>query len=93
MKDCKDHWECVCTWVADLLYDVHNGKVFYDAMHELKYHLKGVSEPKYHLGGDFKRVIEPESILTSGVQTYLRRMLASLEQLFGEPMPKQEVHM
>eukprot|EP00957_Ditylum_brightwellii_P036665 2777212-Ditylum_brightwellii.AAC.1 len=25
--------------------------------------LKGVSEPTYHLGGDFKRVTEPESML------------------------------
>eukprot|EP00957_Ditylum_brightwellii_P076848 5840882-Ditylum_brightwellii.AAC.1 len=76
MKDCKDHWEYVCTWVDDLLYAEQNGKSFYDALHELKYQLKGVSEPTYHLGGDFKRVTEPESMLTLGAQTYVRRMLA-----------------
>eukprot|EP00957_Ditylum_brightwellii_P022741 1715186-Ditylum_brightwellii.AAC.1 len=91
MKDCKDHWEYVCTWIDDLLYDGCNGKAFYDALHELKYPLKGVSEPTYHLGGDFKRVAEPESMLTWGAQTYVKRMLPSYEQLFSEPVPKREV--
>jgi len=54
--------------------------------------LKGVSEHTYHLDGDFKRVTEPESMLTWGAQTHVKRMLASYEQLFGEPVPKQEVH-
>eukprot|EP00957_Ditylum_brightwellii_P060653 4605196-Ditylum_brightwellii.AAC.2 len=31
-------------------------------------------------------------MLTWGAQTYVKRMLASYEQLFGEPMSKQEVH-
>eukprot|EP00957_Ditylum_brightwellii_P067511 5125505-Ditylum_brightwellii.AAC.1 len=31
-------------------------------------------------------------MLTLGAQTYMKRMLASYEQLFGETMPKQEVH-
>eukprot|EP00957_Ditylum_brightwellii_P010867 823885-Ditylum_brightwellii.AAC.1 len=43
MKDCKDHWEYVCTWIDDLLYARHNRKVFYDALCELKYQLKGVN--------------------------------------------------
>eukprot|EP00957_Ditylum_brightwellii_P055110 4177260-Ditylum_brightwellii.AAC.1 len=79
MKDCKDHWEYVCTWVNDLLCAGHNWKAFYDALCELKYQLKGVSDPTYHLGGDFKRVREPESMLTWGAQTYVRRILASYE--------------
>eukprot|EP00957_Ditylum_brightwellii_P132654 10115545-Ditylum_brightwellii.AAC.1 len=91
MKGCKDHWEYVCTWVDDLLYAGHNGKAFYDALCELKCQLKGVSEPMYHLSGDFKRVTEPEAMLTWGAQTYRTRMLASYEQLFGEPVPKREV--
>eukprot|EP00957_Ditylum_brightwellii_P075134 5709509-Ditylum_brightwellii.AAC.1 len=36
--------------------------------------------------------MEPEPMLTLGAQTYVKRMLASYEQLFGEPMPKREVH-
>ena len=92
MKDCKDHWEYVCTWVDDLLYAGRKGKAFYDALRKLKYQLKGVSEPTYHLGGDFKRVTEPESMLTWGAQTYVKRMLAGYEELFGEPVPKREVH-
>eukprot|EP00957_Ditylum_brightwellii_P152042 11577320-Ditylum_brightwellii.AAC.1 len=92
MKDSKDHWEYVCSWVDDLLYAGCNGKAFYDALHELKDQLKGVSEPTYHLGGDSKRVTQPEYMLTWGAQIYVKRMLASYEQLFGEPVPKREVH-
>eukprot|EP00957_Ditylum_brightwellii_P007032 532217-Ditylum_brightwellii.AAC.1 len=92
MKDYKDYWEYVCTWVDDLLYFGHNGKAFYNAPRELKYQLKGVIEPTYHRGGDFKRAAEPESMLTWGPQTYMRRMLASYEQLFGKTVPKQEVY-
>eukprot|EP00957_Ditylum_brightwellii_P025678 1942144-Ditylum_brightwellii.AAC.1 len=69
MKDCKDHLEYVCTWVDDLFYAGCNGKIFYDALCEFKYQLKGVNDPTYHLGGDFKRVTEPESMLTWGAQT------------------------
>eukprot|EP00957_Ditylum_brightwellii_P067000 5086141-Ditylum_brightwellii.AAC.1 len=38
------------------------------------------------------RVTEPDFMLTWGAQTYVRRMLASYEQLFGKPVPKREVH-
>eukprot|EP00957_Ditylum_brightwellii_P147234 11211608-Ditylum_brightwellii.AAC.1 len=31
-------------------------------------------------------------MLTWGAQTYVRRMLASYEQIFGESVPKREVH-
>eukprot|EP00957_Ditylum_brightwellii_P176680 13457126-Ditylum_brightwellii.AAC.1 len=31
-------------------------------------------------------------MLTWGAQTYMKRMLASCEQLFSEPVPKREVH-
>eukprot|EP00957_Ditylum_brightwellii_P023221 1752520-Ditylum_brightwellii.AAC.1 len=67
MKDCKDHWEYVCTQVDDLLYAQRNGKAFYDALRKLEYQLKGGSEPLYHLGGNFKRVTETESMLTWGI--------------------------
>lgn len=73
------------------LYAGHNGKEFYDALSKLKYQLKGVSVSTYLLGGDYDRVTEPESMLTWGPQTYVKIMLASYEQLFGEPLPKREV--
>eukprot|EP00957_Ditylum_brightwellii_P124251 9471258-Ditylum_brightwellii.AAC.1 len=92
MKDWNDHWEYVCTWADDLLYAGHNGRAVYDALSKLKYELKDVSELTYHLGNDFKRVTEPEYMLTQGAQTYVKRMLVSYEQLFGELVPKQEVH-
>eukprot|EP00957_Ditylum_brightwellii_P012548 948119-Ditylum_brightwellii.AAC.1 len=90
MKDCKDHWEYVCTWVDDLLYAGRNEKAFYDAQCELKYQLNSVSVPMYPLGGDFKTVTEPESMLTWGAQTYAKMTMASYEQLFGELVPKEE---
>eukprot|EP00957_Ditylum_brightwellii_P077228 5868827-Ditylum_brightwellii.AAC.1 len=31
-------------------------------------------------------------MLTWGAQTYVKRMLAEYEELFGEPVPKCEVH-
>eukprot|EP00957_Ditylum_brightwellii_P148912 11337761-Ditylum_brightwellii.AAC.1 len=92
MKDCNNHWKYVCTWVDDLLYAGLNGKAFLYVLCELKYQLKGMSAPMFHLGGDFKRVIDPESILTWEAQTYVKRMMASYEQLFGESISKQEVH-
>ena len=92
MRDKDDHYEYVCTWVDDLLYAGRDGKGFYDDIRALGYKLKGVEEPKYHLGGDFKRVKEPEEILTWGSHTYVKRMLVNYEQLFGEPVPNREVH-
>ena len=90
MKDCKDHWEYVCTWVDDLLYAGCNGKAFYDALHELKYQLKGVSEPTYHLGDAFKIVTEPETMLTWGAQTYVKLCWLVVSNYLVSPCLKEK---
>jgi len=92
MKDCGTHWEYVCTWVDDLLYAGKNSKGFYDSLKALGYKLKGVGSPTYHLGGDFVRVNEPESMLTWGALTYVKRMMSNYEQIFKEQVPKREIH-
>ena len=93
MKDCGSHYEYVATYVDDLLYCGKDPKKFYATLEkDYKYKLKGVGHPTYHLGGDFKRVSEPESILTWGALTYVKRMLVNYENTFGEPVPKREVH-
>jgi hypothetical protein len=47
-----------------------------------------VGYPKYYLGADMKRVEEPESVFTMGSSTYIKRILANYEQIFGEQPPK-----
>ena len=92
MLDCGDHWEYVATWVDDLLYIGMEPEKFYATLRELGYKLKGVGEPTYHLGGDFKRVKEPEDVLTWGSHTFVKKMLSKYEKMMGEPIPKREVH-
>ena len=88
-----EYYEYMCTWVDDLLYagkDAEEG--FYESLHKSGYKLKGIGFLKYHPGGDFKRVKEPEEVLTWGSTTYIKKMLAQYEQLFGTEIPKREIH-
>ena len=41
----------------------------------MKYKLKGIGAPTYHLSGNFKHVNEPEKILTGGAMIYVKRMM------------------
>ena len=45
-----------------------------------------MSQLIYHLGTDFKRINEPESMLIWGAQTYIKRMIASYKNIFDEPV-------
>ena len=92
MKDCGDHWEYVCTWVDDLLYAGSDGEGFFQELRDIGYKLKGVGEPSYHLGGDFKRVTEPENMLLWGSYTYIKKMLSQYELMFDEPVPNKKIH-
>ena len=66
IKDAGDVYEFVTTWVDDLLVAMKNPKTFMDALQAPphNYKLKGVCEPKYHLGGDFFR--DPDGTLCHG---------------------------
>ena len=72
-----------------------NPKEFMDALqaNPYNYKLKGVEEPKYHLGGDFFR--DSDGTLCYGAQTYIKRLVQNYAHLFGEepgtatsPLPK-----
>jgi Reverse transcriptase (RNA-dependent DNA polymerase) len=92
MKDCVSHWEYVCTYVDDVIYGGKDPGAYFQGLRDMGYKLKGVGEPKYHLGGDFIRVSEPEDVLTWGSHTYVKGMMANYGQMFGEPVSKREVH-
>ena len=88
LRDAGDKYEYVTTWVDDLLVAMKNPKEFMDALQSdpYSYKLKGVEEPKYHLGGDFFR--DSDSTLCYGAQTYIKRMVQEYIHLFGEaPTP------
>ena len=83
----------MCAWVDDLLYAGKDAEEFYESLHKSGYKLKGLGFPKYHLGGDFKRVKEPEEVLTWDSRTYIKKLLiAQYEQLVGTEIPKREIH-
>jgi len=63
IKDMGEYYEYMCTWVDDLLYAGKDAEGFYESLRKSGYKLKDVRFPKYHLGGDFKRVKEPEEVL------------------------------
>ena len=56
-----------------------------------KYHykLKGVEEPKYHLGGNY--FCNPDGTLAWGAQRYVTRMLENFEHEEGSPLPKHRL--
>ncbi len=84
IRDAGDVYEYVTTWVDDLLVAMKNPKQFMDAFQAPPYNfkLKGVEEPKYHLGGDFFR--DSDGVLCYGAQTYIKRLTQDYSRLFDE---------
>ena len=83
-------YEYCCTYVDDLLVVMKDPKSFMDKLQKppYGYKLKGIEEPKYHLGGDFYR--DEDGTLCYGAKTYITRLLKNYEQLFGE-LPREKV--
>ena len=82
MKDMKTHYEYVCVYVDDLLAIMKDPQLFFDTLvKKYKYKLKGVSEPDYHLGGNFGR--DPDGTLSWGPKRYITRMLDNFQREFG----------
>ena len=86
--DAGDVYEFVCVYVDNLLAAMKNPKEFMDKLQAepYSYKLKGVEEPKYHLGGDFFH--DSDGTLCYGAQTYIKRLTHDYAQLFGEE-PKE----
>ncbi len=91
MKESKEKWEYVCIYVDDLLIASDTPSYLTDALERVGYKLKGVGEPEYHLGGDIKKVKDPEEVLTWGPTRYINRMMDSYKTMFGTEVPKREV--
>ena len=51
--------------------------------------LKGVGEPKYHLGGDFFR--DSDGTLCYGAQTYVKRLVEDFKHLFDGEEPPENI--
>ena len=92
MRDCTTHWEYVATWVDDLMYIGHHPDQYFGQLREIGFKLKGVGEPEHHLGGDFKYVDTTEHVFTWGSTTFVKKMIQKYEVMFGETVPKREVH-
>ena len=88
IHDARDVYEFVCVYVDNLLAAMKNPKEFMDKLQAdpYSYKLKGVEEPKYHLGGDFFR--DSDGTLCYGAQTYIKRLTHDYAQLFGEEPKK-----
>jgi hypothetical protein len=84
LRDAGDTWDYVCCYVDDLLCAMKNPMAFMNALmtEPWSYKLKGVEEPKYHLGGDFFR--DKDKTLCYSAQTYIKRLLKNYELMFGE---------
>mgnify|MGYP005847236111 CR=1 FL=1 len=83
IRDANDKYEYVTTWVDDLLVAMKDPKSFMDSLQAppYNYKLKGVEEPKYHLGGDFFR--DSDGTLCYGAQTYIKRMVTTYKRTYG----------
>ena len=90
MKDEGDHYSYICRYVDDLIIAAKNAMEIIEQM-KTRFILKGVGEPKYHLGGDFERRTEPEKVLTWGSKTYIDRCLERYQAMFGE-LPRKNTH-
>ena len=83
-----NHYEYICVYVDDLLIMMKDPEKFTNELQSAphNYILKGVGPPTYHLGGDFYR--DEDGTLCWGAKTYVKKMVATYESLFGEP-PKE----
>jgi hypothetical protein len=86
MRECGDVYEYVCTYVDDLACVLKAPEKFFEELRtKYGYKLKGVGLLKYHLGADFYR--DPDGTLVMGAKTYVERMMANYQSMFGE-LPK-----
>ena len=92
MKDEGDHYFYICVYFNGLIYAGKKAWEFFEILENLKYKIKGFGPPNYHLGNDFKRVGEPERILTGGALTYVKRIMNNYRNKFGVEVTKKEIH-
>ena len=87
MREHNGHYEYVCLYVDDLAVMAENPSDVYQMLRDVgKYKLREEEGISYHIGGDFFR--DPDGTLCYGAKTYIKRMLANYERMFGT-MPKE----
>jgi hypothetical protein len=88
MKQVDDHYEYICLYVDDLAVMSKDPEPIYADLRRIGgYKLTQDESIKYHIGGDFYR--DPDGTLCYGAKTYIKRMLANYERMFGI-MPKEQ---
>ena len=89
MRDAGDIYEYLVVYVDDLIAVMQDPKAFFDELQRSPHHytLKGLTEPRYHLGADYFR--DKDGTLCFGAQTYVKRLLNNFESLYGE-LPRKE---
>ena len=89
MCDAGDVYEYLVVYVDDLIAVMKDPKVFFNELQQSPHHytLKGLTEPRYHLGADYFR--DKDGTLCFGAQTYVKRLLTNFESLYGE-LPRKE---
>ena len=82
MRDRKDHWEYIDTYVDDLAISSKDPKKITSTL-ETKYgfELKGTGPITYHLGCDF--IHDENGILCIQPKKYIEKMVDTYERLFG----------
>jgi hypothetical protein len=87
MREYNGHYEYVCLYVDDLAVMAENPSDIFQMLRDVgKYKLREEEGISYHIGGDFFR--DPDGTLCYGAKTYIKRMLANYERMFGI-MPKE----
>ena len=89
MRDAGDIYEYLVVYVDDLIAAMQDPKAFFDKLQRSPHHytLKGLTEPRYHLGADYFR--DKDGTLCFGAQTYVKTILNNFESLYGE-LPRKE---
>ena len=85
MCDSGSAREYVVIYVDDLIVAMHDQQHFFDDLQgpQVRFTMKGIGEPSYHLGADFFRY--DDGTLSMGAQTYSKHLCANFESLYGEP--------
>jgi hypothetical protein len=89
MRQNGDRYEYVAVYVDDLALALLEPEKFVETLKEkYNFKFKGTGPISFHLGMDFYR--DEDGTLCIAPRQYIEKMLATYEQLFGQP-PKQNV--
>lgn len=87
MREYNEHYEYICLYVDDLAVMAENPSDIFRMLREVGgYKIREEDGIKYHIGGDFTR--DPDGTLCYGAKTYIKRMLANYQRMFGT-MPQE----